>query len=74
VEPVSHGTVTVREGNTVICVMTVVNGKGTCKVPASKFGGIGTHTLVGAYTGSGYGNAKSLPQDVTVLPSATSTP
>ena len=71
--PVSHGTVTVREGNNVICVMTVVNGKGTCKVPAAKFG-VGTHMVVGEYTGAGYRNARSEPQAVTVEPSATTTP
>lgn len=72
--PVSHGTVTVREGNKVICVMTVVNGKGTCKVPAAKIGGVGTHTVVGEYTGAGYGSAKSRPVPVTVQPAATAGP
>jgi hypothetical protein len=72
--PVSHGTVTVREGNKVICVMTVVNGKGTCKVPAAKIGGVGTHSVVGEYTGAGYGSAKSTPLPVTVEPAATAGP
>ena len=72
-QPVSHGTVTVREGNKVVCVMTVVNGKGTCKVPAAKFG-IGFHTVVGEYTGAGYRNARSAPQAVNVQPKGTSTP
>lgn len=72
--PVSHGTVTVREGNTVICVMTVVNGTGTCKVPAAKIGGVGTHTVVGEYTGSGYRNSVSQPVPVTVQPATTAGP
>ena len=72
-EPVTHGTVTVREGNKVICVMKVVNGKGTCKVPATQFG-VGFHTVVGEYSGAGYQNARSVPQAVNVVPSGGATP
>jgi hypothetical protein len=54
--------------------MTVVNGKGTCKVPAAKIGGVGTHSVVGEYTGAGYASAKSRPVPVTVEPAATAGP
>jgi hypothetical protein len=70
--PVKSGTVTVKEGNKVICVMTVVNGKGTCKVAASSIG-VGTKSLVGNYSGSGYKPATSVPLSVSVVKSATST-
>jgi hypothetical protein len=69
--PVKSGTVTVKEGNKVICVMTVVNGKGTCKVPASSIGA-GTKPLVGAYSGTGYKPARSAPLYVSVVKAATS--
>ena len=72
--PVSHGTVTVREGSKVVCVMTVVNGKGTCKVPASAIGSVGAHTVVGEYSGAGYRNAKSQPVTVTVTSAPTAGP
>jgi Bacterial Ig-like domain (group 3) len=68
--PVKSGTVTVKEGGKVICVMTVVNGKGTCKVPASTIG-TGTKTIVGDYSGTGYKPAQSLPLNVTVQSAAT---
>jgi len=63
--PVKSGTVTVKEGNKVICVMTVVNGKGTCKVPAANLG-VGTNSIVGYYSGKGYGSSQSQPTSVTV--------
>lgn len=63
--PVSGGTVTVREGTKVICVMKVVNGKGTCKVPAKTIG-VGTKALVGEYQGAGYRKSQSQPLSVTV--------
>jgi hypothetical protein len=63
--PVKTGTVTVKEGNKVICVMTVANGKGTCKVPASNFGA-GTNAIVGYYSGKGYRSSQSQPTSVTV--------
>jgi hypothetical protein len=69
--PVKSGTVTVKEGGKVICVMTVVNGKGTCKVPSSTIG-TGTKTIVGDYSGTGYRPAQSLPLNVTVQSAATS--
>jgi hypothetical protein len=69
--PVKSGTVTVKEGNKVICVMTVVNGKGTCKVPASSIGA-GTKPLVGAYSGTGYKPAQSAPLYVSVVKASTS--
>ena len=63
--PVKTGSVTVKEGNKVICVMTVVNGKGTCKVPAANLG-VGTNSIVGYYSGKGYGSSQSQPTSVTV--------
>jgi hypothetical protein len=72
--PVSHGTVTVREGTKVVCVMTVVSGKGTCKVLASEIGSVGAHTVVGEYSGAGYQSAKSQPVTVTVTSAPTAGP
>jgi hypothetical protein len=69
--PVKNGTVTVREGDKVICVMKVVNGKGTCTVPASTVGG-GTKTIVGEYTGKQYGRAQSPPLYLSVIKAASS--
>ena len=63
--PVKTGTVTVKEGNKVICVMTVANGKGTCKVSASSLG-VGTNAIVGYYSGKGYKSSQSQPTSVTV--------
>jgi hypothetical protein len=65
-KPVSGGTVTVKQGNKVICVIQVVNGKGTCKVPATRFG-VGTSAVVGEYSGPGYPKSKSQPVSVNVL-------
>jgi hypothetical protein len=71
--PVKNGTVTVKEGNKVICVMTVVNGKGTCKVSASTIG-VGSDTIVGYYSGKGYKSARSVPAYVSVVkPTASAT-
>jgi hypothetical protein len=66
--PVNGGTVTVRQGNKVICVMKVVNGTGRCQVPAKKVG-TGTSELVGTYKGAGYGTSRSRPVSVTVTKS-----
>jgi len=70
--PVKGGTVVVKQGNKVICTMTVVNGKGTCTVPAKSFG-VGTAPIVGHYSGPGYGNSNSAPLNFTVT-QATTTP
>lgn len=69
--PVKNGTVTVREGSTILCVMTVVNGKGTCKVSANKIG-IGTTQLTGTFTGKGY-NGSSTQITYSVTPASTAT-
>ena len=69
--PVKSGTVTVKEGNKTLCVMTVVNGKGKCTVPASTIG-VGTQTIVGDYSGAGYGRGQSQPLSVTVVKAPTS--
>jgi hypothetical protein len=54
--PVKNGTVVVRQGGKVICTMKVVNGKGTCKVPAAQLG-VGTSQITGQYSGTGYGSS-----------------
>jgi len=71
-KPASGGTVTVRQGNKVICVMTVVNGTGTCKVPAKNFG-VGTSQISASYAGSGGLNGKSDPVSMTVATAPTTT-
>jgi len=64
--PVKDGTVTVRGANgKVVCVMTIANGKGTCKVPAKNLAA-GSNKLTGTYDGSGNKTAKSQPVYVTV--------
>ena len=68
--PVKTGTVTIKEGNKVLCVMTVANGKGTCAVPASSIG-VGTKAIVGDYSGKGYSPAQSGPVSVTVVKAST---
>lgn len=70
--PVKNGTVVVRQGGKVICVMKVVNGKGTCQVPANSLG-VGTTQIVASYSGKGYGNSQSAPQSYTVVPAASTT-
>jgi hypothetical protein len=64
--PVSGGTVTVKQGDKVICVMKVVNGKGTCVVPARNFG-IGGSQIYGTYSGGG----RSQPITMTITPGTT---
>jgi hypothetical protein len=44
------GTVTVRSGGKVVCVMTIKNGKGTCTVSAKNYKP-GTVSFTGAYSG-----------------------
>ena len=46
------GTVTVRSGGKVVCVMTIKDGKGTCKVSAKDYKP-GTVTYTGTYSGGG---------------------
>jgi hypothetical protein len=71
-KPASGGTVTVKQGNKVICVMKVANGQGTCKVPATKLG-IGTSQIYASYSGSGKDGGRSQPVSMTVTPAATAT-
>jgi hypothetical protein len=70
--PASGGTVTVKQGNKVICVMTVVSGKGTCKVPARSFG-VGTSQIYASYSGSGNASGRSAPVNMTVAAAPTTT-
>lgn len=71
-KPASQGTVTVKQGNKVICVMTVVNGKGTCQVPAAKFG-MGTSRVYASYSDNGKDASRSRPVSMTVTPAPTVT-
>jgi hypothetical protein len=70
--PASGGTVTVKQGKKVICVMTVVNGTGTCKVPAKNFG-IGTSQISARYAGGGKLSGRSDPVSMTVATAPTTT-
>lgn len=71
-KPAAGGTVTVKQGNKVICVMTVVNGTGTCKVPAKNFG-TGTSQVYGSYSGAGQAGGRSQPVSMTVAAAPTVT-
>ncbi len=44
------GTVTVKDGNKIVCVMTVKNGKGTCKVSTAHYAP-GTLRFDASYSG-----------------------
>jgi hypothetical protein len=70
--PVAGGTVTVKQGNKVICIMTVSNGKGTCQVPATSFG-VGTSQIYASYSDKGKNGAQSRPVSVTVAQAGTTT-
>ena len=61
-----------KQGNKVICVMTVVNGTGTCKVPARNFG-TGTSQVYGSYSGAGKAGGRSQPVSMTVAAAPTAT-
>jgi hypothetical protein len=69
--PVKNGTVTVKEGNKVVCVMTVVNGKGTCRVNSSTLP-LGANGMTGYYSGAGYAPARSNQVYVEVVKNPTS--
>jgi hypothetical protein len=49
---VAGGTVTVKAGNKVVCVMTINAGKGSCKVNTAKYAP-GTLKFVATYSGGG---------------------
>jgi spore coat protein U-like protein len=70
--PVKNGTVVVRQGGKVICVMKVVDGKGTCKVPAAKFG-VGTSLITAQYSGQGYSSSAGSLNYTVVAASTTTT-
>jgi len=71
-QPVAAGTVTVKNGHKVVCVMRIADGKGRCTVPAASVG-VGTNTIVGQYTGKGYSTGQSRPVYLTVTKTPTST-
>ena len=61
------GTVTVRSGGKVVCVMTLVDGKGTCKVSTKGFKP-GSVSYTGTYSGGGGLNpTQSKPVSVNIL-------
>jgi hypothetical protein len=62
------GTVTVRSGGKVVCVMTIKDGKGTCKVSTKDYKP-GTLSFTGAYSGGdGMKASVSKPLAVRLLP------
>ncbi|HEY5396817.1 MAG TPA: Ig-like domain-containing protein [Trebonia sp.] len=61
------GTVTVRSGGKVVCVMTLVDGKGSCKVSTKDYKP-GSVSFTGAYSGGdGLKAATSKPVSVQIL-------
>jgi Bacterial Ig-like domain (group 3) len=66
------GTVTVKSGNKVVCVITLdQNGTGTCKVSTANYTP-GKVTFTGTYNGSGKFNSGSGSTTLTVLPAKQS--
>jgi hypothetical protein len=61
----ANGTVTVKSGGKVVCVMTIKNGKGTCKVSTKDYKPGSTVTYTGFYSGGG-GLRKSESQPLQV--------
>jgi hypothetical protein len=67
------GTVTVRSGGKVVCVITLdKNGTGTCKVGTANYTP-GKVTFTGTYAGSGRFKSGSGTTTLTVLPAAKQT-
>ena len=61
------GTVTVRSGGKVVCVMTLVDGKGSCKVSTKDYKP-GSVSFTGTYSGGdGLKAAQSTPVSVQIL-------
>jgi hypothetical protein len=68
------GTVTVRSGNKVVCVITLdKNGTGTCKVSTAGYAA-GKVTYTGTYNGSTGFKAGSATTTLTVLPAKPAGP
>ena len=64
------GTVTVRSGNKVVCVITLdKNGTGTCKVSTANYTP-GKVTFTGTYNGSGKFKSGNGTTTLTLLPAA----
>ena len=67
------GTVTVRSGNKVVCVIKLdKNGTGTCKVSTSNYTP-GKVTFTGTYNGTGKFKSGSGTTTLTLLPAAKQT-
>jgi hypothetical protein len=67
------GTVTVRSGNKVVCVITLKNGVGTCKVGTAGYLP-GKVTYTGTYNGGGGFKSGSAATTLTVLPAKPAGP
>jgi hypothetical protein len=69
----ARGTVTVRSGGKVVCVMTIKDGKGTCTVNTKGYKP-GAMSFTGAYSGgAGLKPSQSKPISVRLLPTPKAT-
>ena len=69
---VASGTVTVKAGNKVVCVMTIKAGKASCKVNTAKYAP-GTLKFVASYNGGGKFKASSGSANLKLLRAASKT-
>jgi len=69
---VAGGTVTVKAGNKVVCVMTIKSGKGSCKVNTAKYAP-GTLKFVATYSGGGKYRTSSGSANLKLLRAASKT-
>ncbi len=61
------GTVTIKAGSTVLCTITLVNGRGSCSPPANALPA-GHYVVVAYYNGDGtYSPAQSQPRQLEVI-------
>ena len=61
------GTVTIKAGSTVLCTITLVNGRGSCSPPANALPA-GHYVVVAYYSGDGtYSPAQSRPRQLEVI-------
>jgi hypothetical protein len=61
------GTVTIKAGSTVLCTITLVNGRGSCSPPANALPA-GHYVVVAFYSGdSNYSPAQSHPRQLQVI-------
>jgi hypothetical protein len=67
------GTVTVRSGNKVVCVITLKNGTGTCKVGTAGYQP-GKVTYTGTYNGGGGFKSATASTTQTIVPAKPAGP